>query len=65
VGISPNSPDAIDNYHQAHNGAKTLRKNSPHGSPDAIENYHQARKKAAGKKQNGNKKAPISRGKTY
>jgi hypothetical protein len=51
VGISPNSPDAIENYHHAHNGAKTLRKNSPHGSPEAIENYHQARKKAAGKKQ--------------
>ena len=34
-------------------------------SPDAIENYHQVRKKAANKKQNGNKKAPISRGKTY
>jgi hypothetical protein len=65
VGISPSSPDAIENYHHAHKGAKTLRKNSPHGSPDAIENYHQVRKNAANKKQSGNKKAPISRGKTY
>ena len=56
VGISPSSPDAIENYHHAHKGAKTLRKNSPQGSPDAIENYHQVRKNAANKKQTEIKK---------